>query len=139
MKRKGFWELIIRRQKIEKGGKREMRTRFFGFARYVNGDPTGFESECKIYSSKLGETGKFISWIDGISIKEITEMGLFPLLVKEAIESVLVFISGKTNSGFMISASTLSVDVSPKWIWVEPSCRFKFLGGTLALDCVGLG
>jgi hypothetical protein len=30
MKRKGFCELIVRRQKIGKGGKREMRTRFFG-------------------------------------------------------------------------------------------------------------
>jgi hypothetical protein len=37
MKRKGFWELIIRRQKIKKGGKREMRTRFFGLAGYING------------------------------------------------------------------------------------------------------
>ena len=66
-------------------------------------------------------------------------MGLFPLLVKEAIESVSVFILGKTNSGFMISVSILLADVSLKWIWVEPSCGVNCLGGALALDCVGLG
>ena len=66
-------------------------------------------------------------------------MGLFPLLVKESIESVLVFILGKTNSVFMILASTLSADVSPKWIWVEPSCEVNSSGGILALDYVGLG
>jgi hypothetical protein len=66
-------------------------------------------------------------------------MGLFLLLVKEAIELVSVFISGKTNSGFMISASTLSADVSPKWIWVETSYGVNCSSGTLALDCVGLG
>jgi hypothetical protein len=37
MKRKGFCELIVRRQKIGKGGKREVRTRFFGHAGYING------------------------------------------------------------------------------------------------------
>jgi hypothetical protein len=103
------------------------------------GDPTGVESECKIYYSKLREAGNFISGTDGISIKVGIEMGLLPLLPKEAIESVLIFISGKTNLGFMILASTLSADVSPKWIWVEPSCGVNCSGGTLALDCVGLG
>ena len=34
---KGFWELIARRQKIEKGWKREMRARFFGLVGYING------------------------------------------------------------------------------------------------------
>jgi hypothetical protein len=66
-------------------------------------------------------------------------MGLFPLLVMEAIESVSVFILGNTKSGFMISTSTLSADVSPKWIWVEPSCEVNYSGGILALDYVGLG
>jgi hypothetical protein len=63
---------------------------------------------------KLREARNFISGTDGISIKVGIEMGLFPLLAKEVIESVSVIISGKTKSGFMISASTLSVDVSPK-------------------------
>jgi hypothetical protein len=72
------------------------------------------ESECKVCSSKLQKAGNFISVTDGISIKAGIEMGLFPLLAKEAIESVSVFISGKTKSGFMISASTLSADVSSK-------------------------
>jgi hypothetical protein len=49
------------------------------------GDPIGVESECKVCSSKLREAGNFISGTDGISIKEGIEMGLFPLLVKEAI------------------------------------------------------
>jgi hypothetical protein len=44
------------------------------------GDPTGFESECKLCSLKLWEDGNFISGTDGISIKEGIEMGIFPLL-----------------------------------------------------------
>jgi hypothetical protein len=68
----------------------------------------------KICSSKLWEAANFILGTDGISIEVGIEMGIFPLLAKEAIESVSVFILGKTKSRFMISASTLSADVSPK-------------------------
>ena len=78
------------------------------------GELTRVESKDKIYSSRLREARNFISGTDGISIKAGIEMGLFPLLAKEAIESVSVFISGKTKLGFMILASALSTDVSLK-------------------------
>jgi hypothetical protein len=42
------------------------------------------------------------------------EMGFLPLLIKEEVKSVSALISGKTSLGFMISASILSVVVSPK-------------------------
>jgi hypothetical protein len=67
------------------------------------------------------------------------EMIPLPLLAKGVVESVSAFISDKTNLGFMISASILSVDVSLKRIWVETSCGVNGSSGTLALDCVGLG
>ena len=66
-------------------------------------------------------------------------MGLLPLLEKEATESVMTFISGKSNSGFMNSSSDLSIDVSLEWIWVEPSCGVNCSSETLEIDCVGLG
>ena len=103
------------------------------------GEPTGVESECKIYSSILREVGLFTSRTDGISIEAGIDMSPLPLLEKGVVESVSAFISDKTNLGFMISASVLSIDVSPKWIWVEYSCEVNYSSGTLALDCVVLG
>jgi hypothetical protein len=44
------------------------------------GEPTGVESEGKIYSSNLQEDGNFISGIDGISIKKGIEMGVFTFI-----------------------------------------------------------
>jgi len=97
------------------------------------------KSKCKIYSSKIWEGGIFTSGTYGISIKVGIKMGPLPLLVKGTVESVSTFISDKSNLGFMISASILSADVSPKWIWVEPSYGLNGSSGTLALNCVGLG
>jgi hypothetical protein len=48
-----------------------------------------------IYSSKILEVGNFSLGIDGISIEAGIEMLSLPLLVKEVVESVSAFISGK--------------------------------------------
>jgi len=62
-----------------------------------------------------------------------------PLLEKRVVELVLAFISDKTNLGFMILTSILSIEISSKRIWVENSCGVNGSSGTLALYYVGLG
>jgi hypothetical protein len=79
------------------------------------GEPIGVESGYKIYSSKLREVGSLTLGTDEMSIEAGTEMDFLPLLVKETVGTVSALISGETNSGFRVSASILSVDVSLKW------------------------
>jgi hypothetical protein len=67
-----------------------------------------------IYSSEFHGIETFTSGIH--EIKKGIEKGPLTLLVDMEVESVSSFISGKIGLGFMISISSLSFDVSLKWL-----------------------